>query len=251
MEISVDMIQGNTLARQIYSALMEQILNGEVPPRTRLKDNEVAALFGTSNTPVREALRQLALDGLVEIQPYRGCVVRQVDLGELAEIYDVRIALEPLAALAAVPKLTPEHLARMQALVEEYEAAVGADNLTQVSAAGTAFHQILVEASGNRTLIRILRELNNRIQITRRIDTIRIRLPERPSHRSLLEVFRTGDGQRAAAMIAEHIAYGKERVIKGLRAEASTPPQRVTLPGPAAPGTGVRCDAAVSDGLEG
>lgn len=218
MRISVDRVQGNTLAQQIRGALTERILSGELPPGTRLKDNQVAALFGTSNTPVREALRELAKDGLVEVLPHRGCMVRRLSLAELAEIFEVRIALESLAARLAAGRLTAAQLERLQSLVEEHEAAEAAQEAASTSASARAFHQLLVEASGNQLLAELLRHLDRRIHLARRMYILQVHLPDRITHRAILEVLRAGNGRRAAALMAEHIACGQQRMMEAIAA---------------------------------
>ncbi len=211
MEELADRAPDHTLARQIHDILKARILNGEIPPGTRLRDNDLAASFRASNTPVREALRLLVRDGLVEIVPYRGCVVRSVDAGELAELLDVRMALEALAAYRAARQVSDEQLRALEDAVQAFEQASAAGDWEQTSEADYRFHRLLAEATGNRTLVHLLQQIDQRAYLARRTHR---RVPStvgEASCRAILEALRSGDSRRAMALAAEHIARCKEQ----------------------------------------
>lgn len=214
----VDVVRGNTLARQIAAALTDQILSGELAPGTRLKDNEVAAQFGTSNTPVREALRELAKEGLVEVLPYRGCIVHEVKLGELVEIFDICSVLEPHAARLAASRLTAADLEHLEAQVKEHEAALAVGDYKRANEASTAFHSTMIAAAGNKLLAWGLQYLHARIQIVRRAHLHPLYLAAAPAYRPILEALRARDAERAAALMAGHVAFGKARTIEAWQA---------------------------------
>ncbi len=210
--IPVSKAPGRTLARRIRTTLAERILNGELPPGTRLKDCDVARQFGTSNTPVREAFRELAQDGLVELQPYRGCIVLRADPAELAEILEVRMVLEAEAARLAAPHLTSEQLAELELLADECDAAHGAGELQRGTAADLDFHWSVVEAAGNQTMARILRELYARTRVMSHGDIARLQTEAEPTHHALLAAFRSRDAHRASMLMAEHIGFQRRAV---------------------------------------
>lgn len=213
MDITVPNVHGNTLAQQIRIALSERILDGKLAPGTRLKDNEVAELFGTSNTPVREALREMAKEGLVEILPYRGCVVRSVSLEEMAEAFEVRGALEALAARLGADRLRAEQLGMLESLVDRYEAAMARRDGKLAMEVGRDFHQRMVDACGNGLLSRTLQQIRTRTRLVRRISNVDVVLPEDPSHRSILEALQARDGERAATLITRHHLRCREWVV--------------------------------------
>jgi len=152
----------------------------ELRPGTRLKDGELAEGLGVSDTPLREGIRQLEKDGLVETIPYRGSFVRKMSPKEVCEIYDVRMVLEPLAVRLAVEMSTPEQLKRIQTKVEEYERAFQKDDISLGLEADFAFHDLIAQASGNRTLLEILRALATRIHTLRQMDKGKTRRRESP-----------------------------------------------------------------------
>ena len=220
MRIAVDSVHGNTLAQQIRTALAQRILSGELAPGTRLKDNEVAALFGTSNTPVREALRELAKDGLVEILPYRGSVVRQVSMEEVAEAFEVRAALACLAARLAAGRATPSLLDSLEALADQYEAATSRGDDAWAVETGARFHRLVIDASGNALLARTLQQLGNHLRLACHVDGRCIQPTAGPTYRAILAALREGDGEKAAALTAEHIGQYRDRIAEVLQQQA-------------------------------
>ncbi len=211
-----------TLASRVRDALVDRILSGELPPGTRLKDSEVAARYGTSSTPAREALRLLALDGLVEILPYHGCVVRSVDVHELAEIFDVRIVLEGHAARLAAGRLTPAQLRELEALAWEHEDAIAARAPQRASDAARRFHQLVVEAGGNSLLTRLHVYLGNRVRLVRRVYLREATPATDGCCREIVQALQARDGERAEALLVAQIAAAKVRLCAALQARSPT-----------------------------
>ncbi len=224
MRATMKRVRGNTLAQQVRSALAERIMSGELPPGARLKDNEVAGLFGTSNTPVREALRELEKDGLVVVRPHRGCLVRPLNPEELAEAAEVRIVLEAHAVRVATAKLSPSDLEGLAALVDAYEAAFANGDRVQVRELSDAFHQRLIAAAGNRVLAVAIEHACNCIALARHYYTESLPQPDVASYRTILEALQVRDGERAAALMADHIAHGWECIMEAMRSETATQP---------------------------
>ena len=120
--------QRRTAHEIVRDTLRHAILNGSLPGGSRLVQADIAAQLNVSTTPVREALRDLTSDGLVQFDPHRGAVVYQIDMGELKEIYEIRKALESLAIRLAASRITNEQLGEVTALqrnmVKEQDPAV-------------------------------------------------------------------------------------------------------------------------------
>jgi DNA-binding GntR family transcriptional regulator len=157
--LPADSLLRSVLADQVRDRLLEGILNGSYPPDSRIVETSVARELGTSQAPVREALRGLATLGVVEITPFRGARVRQLDPEELLEAYVVRSAIETLAAKLAVPRMADADIEELVALGEEMTAAAAAGDGRTVAQHDVSFHGRIVELSGNRTLIRVWRSL--------------------------------------------------------------------------------------------
>jgi DNA-binding GntR family transcriptional regulator len=147
------------LAEQIREHLLDGILSGRYPPGSRIVETRVAREVGTSQAPVREALRGLEGIGVVELLPFRGARVRRPTRAEILEAYVVRSAVESLAARLAVPRMTEADLAELEACGAAMEAGARARDSHGVAEADARFHGRIVELAGNRTLERTWRSL--------------------------------------------------------------------------------------------
>jgi DNA-binding GntR family transcriptional regulator len=152
-------IPRTVLADQVRDRLLEAILAGRYPPNSRIVETRVARELGTSQAPVREALRGLEALGLIEISPFRGARVRRLSANELIEAYVVRSELESLAARLAVPRLTEANLAEFSTFGEAMQAAARADDRHAVAIADASFHAAVIRAAHNGTLERVWRAL--------------------------------------------------------------------------------------------
>jgi DNA-binding GntR family transcriptional regulator len=139
--------------------LREAILTGSLPPGARLRAEPLAERLQTSRTPVREALILLAREGLVDIEPRRGAVVRQFDAADLADLYDVRALIEPYAARRAATRIGPRELANLAELCDRAGARGAADDaaVEDQVALNEQFHRIVVAAAESPRLEAALR----------------------------------------------------------------------------------------------
>jgi len=149
----------SVLADQVRERLLERILSGHYPPDARIIETQVARELGTSQAPVREALRGLEALGVVEITPFRGARVRLPTRRELLEAYAVRSALEGLAARLAVPRLTAADLARLTETADAMQAGARAADAHGVAEADARFHGMIVALADNATLLKVWRSL--------------------------------------------------------------------------------------------
>jgi DNA-binding GntR family transcriptional regulator len=148
-----------TSAVRVQEELREAILAGSLPPGARLRAEPLAERLRTSRTPVREALILLAREGLVDIEPRRGAIVRSFDAADLADLYDVRALIEPHAARRAATRIGRDELGRLDAICEEAEARGAADDeaVEDQVALNEEFHRIVVTAAGSPRLEAALR----------------------------------------------------------------------------------------------
>jgi len=152
-------IARSVLADQVKDRLLQDILAGRYPPHSRIVETRVARELGTSQAPVREALRGLEALGVVEILPFRGARVRRPSIAELLEAYAVRFELESLGARLAVPRMSDTDLAGLVALAEEMQASASLGDRHGVAVADSSFHGRIVSLARNRTLERVWRSL--------------------------------------------------------------------------------------------
>jgi GntR family transcriptional regulator, rspAB operon transcriptional repressor len=141
----------------VVERIREQIAQGKLSPGEWLRQERLAAELGTSYTPIREALKQLEAEGLVEHVPYRGVRVVAFSADDVEDIYTMRAALEGLAAAGAAERLTAEQLAALRSMHEQMVTHTGSEHLQLNRELNRQFHQAIIEASGRTYLIRILR----------------------------------------------------------------------------------------------
>ncbi|HEY5434390.1 MAG TPA: GntR family transcriptional regulator [Candidatus Limnocylindrales bacterium] len=152
-------ISRSVLAEQVKDRLLQDILSGRYPPHSRIVETRVAREVGTSQAPVREALRGLEALGVVEILPFRGARVRRPGIQELLEAYAVRSELESLGARLGIPRMTEEDLTEIEALHAAMQQAAGSGDRHDVAVRDAAFHARLLALAGNRTLERVWQSL--------------------------------------------------------------------------------------------
>lgn len=154
-----DALTRSLLANQVKERLLESILDGSYPPDSRIVETAIAKELGTSQAPVREALRGLEALGIVEITPFRGARVRRLDPEELLGGYSVRSTLEVLGVRLAVARMTDEDVADLLDIGDRLQQAARADDRRAVAIIDASLHERIIELSGNRTLLRVWRSL--------------------------------------------------------------------------------------------
>ncbi len=152
-------ITRSVLSEQVKGRLLQAILDGRYPPGARIVETRVAREFGTSQAPVREALRDLEALGVVETAPFKGARVRQPTTEELLEAFEVRAILEGHGAVLAMENISRIDLERLDELVEQMRAAAIAGDPFGEATADTEFHGLIMHNSGNATLERVWRTL--------------------------------------------------------------------------------------------
>jgi DNA-binding GntR family transcriptional regulator len=152
-------ISRSVLSDQVKDRLLQAILDGRYPPGARIIETRVARELGTSQAPVREALRDLEALGLVETTAFRGARVRRPSAAELLEAFAVRAELESLGARLAIPLITDADIEQLAGYVRDMQQAANADDTYAEAAADAAFHGRIVALASNATLERVWRTL--------------------------------------------------------------------------------------------
>jgi DNA-binding GntR family transcriptional regulator len=145
-------LQIQSVVDHVYTALRERILSGDLPRATKLRQATLAEELGVSRTPLREALRRLSAEGLVEFEPNRGATVSELDFGDMRHAWAARVALEPGAARLAAERRDPDGIASMREAIAAQRRADG--DRGESFAANRTFHLALAAASGNPHLTR-------------------------------------------------------------------------------------------------
>ena len=200
---------------QVYAAIRERISSGSLARGGRVHQEDLALELGVSRTPVREALRRLAAEGLVEMRTNRGARVADVDQGGMRSSYEARSVVEPGAARFAAQRRLEEPLARMRAAIGDQRRAVR--NVHRSFEANREFHLALVAASGNEFLLQFAERLwVARIGATiyeRQVATQERMLLDVREHEQILAAIEAGDGRRAESLTRRHLTDAMKRSL--------------------------------------
>jgi DNA-binding GntR family transcriptional regulator len=194
-------------AEKAYEAIRDGIVGGGFPVGRRLREEELAGSIGVSRTPVREALRRLDAEGLVEFSPHRGAQVASWSDQDLDEIFGLRSVLESYGASLAATRIGPEALAELAGLADGMERASGRGQLDEVAELNNRFHAGVLAASGNQRLVGLLSGVVV-VSLVRR--TFHRYSPEalarsHAHHRELLAALAAGDPEWAASVMRSHV----------------------------------------------
>lgn len=201
----------------VFESMREAIMSGILEPGERLMEIQLAEEMGVSRTPVREAIRKLELENFVVMIPRKGAYVAGVSSKDVADVFEIRSALEGLAAGLAAERITEEELEQMeQALF--YRAVEGDLDLEQVVKLDTDFHALVYKASRNERLIQILANLREQIQ---RFRTTSLAVPGRnklaiEEHRMIVEALRSRNSEEAQSLAMAHIVTAENVMFETL-----------------------------------
>lgn len=211
-----ELVEREVLSEQVKDRILTWILEGELEPGSRIIETRVASDLGVSQAPVREALRDLAVLGFVEMNPHKGARVRQPSRRELTEAIEVRAELEALGGRLAAVLRSEQCLADLEELYAAMEEAAERGDAHDHAMNNAKFHERIIVASQNRTLLRqwTMLEPFARTYITASVPGIDLHwLTER--HRPILEAIREQDPKRAAETSRHHAAEAAD-MLKGL-----------------------------------
>lgn len=196
------------LSERVYRTLMELIADGSIPPGAELKEQHLAKQFNVSATPVREALKRLASDGMVEIIPYRGAVVRTLNKREIDEAYACREALEHLAVSEAIAHMEPQNIQELYGLTEAYRESA---DPSEICALSQQFDEYIYRMTQNHTLYELLGMLKGTISRDKKYSSANIerRAAIYEEHRAIVAAIESQDKERARQAVSNHIRNGR------------------------------------------
>ena len=204
------------LPSRIADKLATAIIEGSLEPGTRLSEPELADTFGTSRTPVREALRILERDSLVEVAPRRGARVSVIDANRATEMYICRAYLYGLAAKITCQLSTDEEVEELGSIIEEMDEAIRAGDTHSYFRLNVSFHERVTELADSAMLLSMIEQLG---RATLRLRYLSITLPGRMDaslrwHRQLFQAFEAHDSQRAERIVRSLISEAGESVLR-------------------------------------
>lgn len=198
----------------VREKIRTRIAEGVWGPGFRLVERDLAEEFAVSRVPVREALRALESEGFVELLPRRGAVVRDLTRSVVADLFDIRQVLEGLAARLVAEHIDADGLARIAAVVEDGRRAVEAGDHSWAGTANTAFHETLLDLTGNPSLRAVLAPVTGRLRWLFRQTTDHERV--QAEHEQLYAALRSGDAELAAAVAVAHVRASRHMVLDAM-----------------------------------
>lgn len=203
------------LRSSIFFQLRDDILKGQFEPGENLVELKLATQYGVSRTPIREALRQLELEGLVKYLPNRGVLVEGITNEDVEDIFVIREHLETLVVKWAAKRVQTEEIEKMQEVLDLQEFYTAKDDVEQVTVLDTEFHRLLLDASRSKSLRYALGSMLDYVEQAR-FRSLRVPGRIRDSvreHRAILEAVAAGDEQLAGERMAEHMRRARENVF--------------------------------------
>lgn len=207
------------LREVVFESLREAIIRGMLKPGERIMEVQMAEELGVSRTPVREAIRKLELEGLVVMLPRRGAYVAGISVKDIADVFEVRAALEALAATLAAMRITDDELEELERSLVEIAEVSDSQDIEVVVAKDTRFHDIIYRASRNAWLIQIVSHLQDQVQRFRMATLSR---PGRTKeaveeHKKIVEAISERNSELAAQLAREHIENAESSFLNSLK----------------------------------
>jgi DNA-binding GntR family transcriptional regulator len=200
-------IKRQTLTSAVTESLRQRILSGEFTDGQQLRQEALSNEYGVSRVPVREALRQLEAEGLIQIIDHKGAVVSKLSLDDVLELLEVRAMLESSLLAAAIPQQTKADHDAAAATLAEFETALNTDDIRHWGELNSRFHLALYRAAARPNTLAMIEQLHNKTDRYTRMQILFTHTKERAhaEHTQMLEMCRQGKVQEAAEFIRFHI----------------------------------------------
>jgi len=212
-----------SLTERAQAGIESLIMNGELRGGERVNEIVLSERFGTSRGPIREACRALAQEGLLVAVPNRGVFVRELELREALEVYDIRSALDELMGRSIAERVSDEQVSELDALVDAMDDAAAARDLERYYPANLAFHNLLLALANNRRLERLYRSLVKELHLFRRKGLLQqgSMAISNAEHRQIVAAIAERDPIAAGVCMKSHVLAAKQRLLAAVEAGQS------------------------------
>jgi len=203
-------LQCKTKTEMIYSTLREAIVSGDLKPGERIIIRKVASELGVSAIPVREAVKILETEGLIEVSAHSEVLVSRLSKKDFRQLSDIRVMLEGYAAFLATNNTNTKFLKDLENQINKMQASIDKQDFRQYSKLNILFHQIISENSGNEHLKKMIGDLTARTDRARALFTYS---PQRNTksiedHKAIIEAMANGNAENAQKLMCEHQSEG-------------------------------------------
>lgn len=199
----------------VFETLREAILKGVLSPGQHLMEMQLAYQLGVSRTPVREAIRMLELEGLVNMVPRKGARVAAISEKSLCDVLEVRRALEELSVRLACTRMERDDLEKLDSINQQFIRACQGDDVVQIARIDESFHAVIYEAADNAKLLQLLNQMQNQMY-RYRIEYIKLKERRQilvEEHKKIIHSLARRDADAAAEAINTHIAHQEQYVM--------------------------------------
>ncbi|WP_153147527.1 GntR family transcriptional regulator [Dechloromonas sp. H13] len=209
-------IAPTALYQEVAERLRQRIFAHELTPGTWIDEQKLAEQYGISRTPLREALKVLASEGLVELKPRRGCYVTEISRQDLDDIFPLMALLEGRCAADAVRAAKAADIKGLREIHERLEAAAREGRIDAFFEANQEFHRRIQELASNRWLLSVIQDLRKVLKLSRLHSlSLEGRLQQSlEEHRAIMAAFEAGEGARAEKLMHDHLLSGREALAK-------------------------------------
>jgi DNA-binding GntR family transcriptional regulator len=204
-----------SLREQAYAAIKAQILDSHYTPGSMLSETQLAGDLNISRTPIREALRQLAINGLVEILPKRGVMISRLTLQDVVEVYQLREQLECFATRLAAVRLSPDDIAGFKSDHDRALSSLNRGRLREAYDYSVLMHQRIVALAGNSRLTQFMQQLSDQVH---RFGLLTLRHgragPALAEHGAIIQAMCDNDGTKAETLMRTHLREDRNMVLR-------------------------------------
>lgn len=218
---SLELLRSVTLSGLVQDEILRRIKTGELEAGMKLNEMDLADHLKISRSPVREAFRALEEAGLVLLEKNRGVYIREISDSEAAELYEVRAGLDEMAGRQLASKITDTQLQELHAMLDQLEASSIHGELNNYFTLNIAFHDRLVELTGNATMLGLYRQVINRMHLLRRrgFSIAGSSQASHTEHRRILDALARRDPEAVAIAMRQHVQAGFQRATSAHSAE--------------------------------
>ena len=214
----MDVYTQGSLRAQVFNKIQDDIINGRYEPGDSLVETKLAEELGISRTPVREAIRQLELEGLVTYVPNKGVYVTGITEQDIEDIYTIRSLVEGLAVRWAIERIEAHQLKELEEIVELMEYYTAKGDMEQVTKLDTRFHDVIYDASKSKVLKNTLKNLLRYIKKARLSS---LKVPKRAhkaleEHRQILEAFKNHEPAKGERLMIRHISSASSNLHESM-----------------------------------
>lgn len=209
-------IAPTALYQEVAERLRQRIFAHELTPGTWIDEQKLAEQYGISRTPLREALKVLASEGLVELKPRRGCYVTEISPQDLDDIFPLMAMLEGRCAAEAVNKASAHDIAVLKSIHEQLESAARDGRIDAFFEANQEFHKKIQELAGNRWMLSVIQDLRKVLKLSRLHSlSLEGRLQQSlDEHRVIMAAFEARETAKAEKLMHDHLLSGREALAK-------------------------------------